>query len=158
MPSSPGNATSLRIHLSSLALGLEATFDTATNPLLGGGKNTLGPQIFGVFFKPPGGGVLVAPAYQYVFDIGGEDARPTVKRSQFDLFYLWLTEKKNGWVLANPQAVIDPENDTSFALGEFEYGRMMYFGISSYTRASVGIGEDRPYDYSFEVGFKVIYR
>ncbi len=140
-----------------LVFGLEATFDTASNQFLGSGKTSLGPQVFGVLFAPPGGGTLVAPAYQYVFHVGGDEARRDVSRSLFDLFYLWLDKGKKWWVLANPQAVIDHENETEFGLFEMEYGRMILGGISSYVRPSVGIGADRPYDLSAEFGFKAIY-
>jgi hypothetical protein len=141
-----------------LATGLEITFDTASNVRLGAGKHTLGPQIFAVLFKPPGGGQLVAPAYQFVFDVAGDDDRPDVRRSQFDLFYLWLAQSKKWWMMANPQAVIDHENDVEFALFEAEYGRMMFAGLSSYLRPSIGLGDERPYDWSAEGGFKVIYK
>ena len=53
------------------AVGLEAAVPTASNTRLGSGKYTLGPQIFGVLFRPPGGGVLIAPAYQLVFSYAG---------------------------------------------------------------------------------------
>jgi len=141
-----------------LAFGLEGQFPTATNIRLGSGKYTLGPQVFGVLFRPPGGGALVAPAYQYVFSYAGEDGRSDVRRSQFDLFYLWLGSTGKWWVLADPQAVIDHENDVEFGLFEAEYGRMMFGGISAYWRPSIGIGSDRPYDWSVQIGFKVIWR
>ena len=141
-----------------LAVGLEATFDTASNRLLGTGRNLLGPQIFGVLWRPAGGGVLAAPAYQYVFDYSGDDDRAPVSRSQLDFFYLWLDKGQKWWVLADPQALIDHENDIEFALFEAEYGRMMFAGLSSYVRPSIGIGNDRPYDWSIELGLKVIYR
>ena len=38
-----------------IALGIEAVVPAATNTRLGSGKYTLGPQIFGVLFRPPGG-------------------------------------------------------------------------------------------------------
>ncbi len=141
-----------------VAVGLEASIPTASNTRLGNGKYTLGPQIFGVLFRPPGGGVLLAPAYQFVFSYAGDGDRADVRRSQFDLFYLWLASDRKWWILADPQAVIDHENDLGFALFEVEYGRMMFGGLSSYFRASFGIGEDRPYNWSGELGFKAIWR
>lgn len=141
-----------------LAFGLESIFDTATNVRLGAGKYSLGPQVFGVLFGPPGPGKLVAPAYQYVFSIAGDDDRADVRRSQFDLFYLILAKDKKWWSLINPQAVIDHENDASFALLEVEYGRMILGGMSSYVRPSFGLGDDKPYDWSAEFGFKAIWR
>lgn len=54
--------------------------------------------------------------------------------------------------------MIDHENDAEFALLEAEFGKVMYMGFSSYVRPSVGLGGDRPYDWSLEVGSKVIYK
>jgi len=141
-----------------IAVGVEGGFPTATNARLGSGKYTLGPQVFGVLFAPPGGGVLIAPAYQLVFSYAGDEARSDVLRSQFDLFYLWLASSSQWWVLVNPQGVIDHENDVSFGLLEAEYGRMILGGLSSYVRPSFGLGADRPYAWSAEFGFKAVWR
>ncbi len=140
-----------------LAMGLEATFDTASNQFLGSGKNTLGPQIFAVLFNPPGGGVLLAPAYQYIFDVGGDEGRADVSKSQFNLFYVWLDKGKKWWVVADQSAVLDHENETEFGLLKVEYGRMMLGGMSSYVKPSIGVGNHRPHDWSVEFGFKAIY-
>ena len=58
-----------------LAFGMEAFLDTASNVRLGSGKTSLGPQAFWVKFKPGLGAALIAPAYQYVQDIGGGNVR-----------------------------------------------------------------------------------
>ena len=72
-----------------LAFGLEATFNTATHPMIGTGKTTLGPQAFLVFFQPFGiKGSILAPAYQYVFDIAGDDDRADISRSAIDIFFV----------------------------------------------------------------------
>jgi len=113
--------------------------------------------VFWVKFRPPGGGTLFAPAYQYVFDVAGADDRADVRRSQIDVFYLWLAKNKKWWALADPQIVVDYENDKEFGLIEFEYGRIMFGGLSSYLRPSIGIGSDKPDDWSMEFGFKVIW-
>ena len=49
--------------------GLEAIFDTGTNPAIGSGANILAPVVFGVFPGLLGGASLFAPGYQYLFDI-----------------------------------------------------------------------------------------
>ena len=141
-----------------IAVGMEAGIPAASNDFLGNGKWTLGPQVFLVKFRPGLGATLIAPAYQYVFSVAGDDARADVSRSQFDIFGLWLDTNKRWWFMANPQAVIDHENDLGFALFEVEYGRMMFAGLSAYSRPSLGIGTDRPYDWSVELGLKIIWR
>lgn len=141
-----------------IATGLEGFFDTASNKLLGSGKTSLGPQIFLVKFRAPFGAALMAPAYQEVFSIAGSDSRADVARSQFDFFYLWMAKSKKWWTLADPQLVVDHEKDIEFGFIDLEYGRMMFAGLSSYIRPSIGIGDKRPYEWSAEFGFKVIWR
>lgn len=135
-----------------LAMGLEVGLDTADNS---DGSTTLGPQIFGVFFKPPGGGTLVAPAYQHVFSIGGKD----VNRSQLDLFYLYtFKDKIVNWAMINPQAVIDYEDDNNTHMNiDFEAGKMITKSQSVYVRPGIGIGGDRYFDWDFEAGWKFVW-
>lgn len=134
-----------------LAVGLEVGLDTAD----GEGSTTLGPQIFGVFFKPPGGGALAAPAYQHVFSVDGKD----VNRSQLDFFYLYkLKDKFFNWAMVNPQAVIDYEDNNNTHVNiDFEAGKMITKTQSLYVRPGVGIGSDRYYDWDFEAGWKVVW-
>lgn len=144
---------------SALVFVLEGAFPTASNVRLGSGKYTLAPTVFGVFFKPPGGGVLVAPAYKFEFSYAaGEEGRSDVGRHLFDLFYLWRGSSGKWWVLTDLQAVIDYENDIEFGALDVEYGRMMFAGLSSYWRPSIAIGSDRPYDWGLEIGLKVVWR
>lgn len=135
-----------------LAVGLEIGFDTANNS---NGSTTLGPQVFAVFFKPPGGGALVAPAYQHVLSIDGKD----VNRSQLDLFYLYkFKDKWFNWALINPQAVIDYENDNNTHINiDFEAGKMITRSQSFYIRPGVGFGGDRLFDWDVEAGWKSVW-
>jgi hypothetical protein len=141
-----------------LVFGLEGFFDTASNRFLGSGRTAIGPQIFGVFFNPIGGGTLMAPAVQQIIDVDGDEDRDEVSKTQFDFFYLVLDKSKKWWILGNPQYVIDHEQDTEFGLFEVEYGRMILGGFSMYTRLSAAFGADTPYDYSTELGFKAVWR
>lgn len=142
-----------------LAFGLEATFNTASQPSLGTGKTTLGPQAFKVFFQPFGiKGALLAPAYQYVFDIAGDDDRADISRSAIDVFFVWLAADKKHWATINPTIIIDHENEKEFAIFEVEAGQMMFGPTSSYIRPGFGIGDDKPYEWNIEFGFKVIWK
>ena len=109
-------------------------------------------------FNPGLGMTLFAPAYQYAFDIAGDDLIPEVSRSLIDLFALWTAEDKSWWALVDPQIVIDHENDVEFGQIELEVGQMMLGGLSSYIRPGFGVGADRPLDWTLEFGFKVIWR
>ena len=142
-----------------VALGLEATFNTATQPALGSGKTTLGPQAFLVFPNPLGiKGLLFAPAYQYVFHIAGDDDAADVSRSQIDLFFVWLAANKKHWVTFNPQIIIDHEGETETLVIETEVGQMMFGTTSSYIRPGFHASGDTLFDWNIEFGFKVIWR
>lgn len=137
-----------------IATGLEVFFDTANDPAIAGNSTSLGPQIFAVFFKPPGGGALVAPAYQHVFSVDGVD----VNRSQYDIFYLWTFPKSFlNWVLVNPQGIVDYENNDDSWNIDLEAGKMLTKHQSVYLRPGVGIGSDRAFDWDMEVGWKMVW-
>jgi len=137
-----------------VAVGLEVTFDTADKEVLGAGSTMLGPQLFMVFFNPIGGGTLVAPAYQHVFDVSGDK----VNQSRLDLFYLYTF--KSGlinWALINPQGVLDYENEKDHWNIDVEMGKMLTKNHSLYLRPSSAFGSDRFYNWNVEVGLKVIW-
>lgn len=137
-----------------LATGLEVFFDTANDPSIAGNSTSLGPQVFAVFFKPPGGGALLAPAYQHVFSIDGID----VNRSQYDIFYLWTFPKSFlNWAMFNPQGVVDYENDNDSWNIDIEAGKMLTKTQSIYLRPGVGIGSDRIFDWDIEAGWKMVW-
>jgi hypothetical protein len=146
-----------------LAVGLETFLDTASEDALGTGTITLGPQVFGVFFKPFGGLVdLIAPAYQHRISVHEDDDRSDVNQSLIDLFALKMSGDKQQWVLVNPTFVFDHENDTEFMLVDVEVGTMLdqFFGTSGhsiYLRPGFMVGGDRPADFSVELGYKIVW-
>lgn len=142
-----------------LALGLEAVFNTASHPFLGSGKTTLGPQAFLVFFNPFGiKGAILAPAYQYTFDVGGNDSRSDVSRSAMDIFFVWIAPNKKRWGAINTTAVIDHENDEEYGTVRVTIGQLMVGPISSSIKPGIGIGSDRPYDWNVEFGLKFVWK
>ena len=82
-----------------LAVGLEGFFNTATSDALGSGKTSLGPTVIVVFPGLLGRGSLFAPAYQYVFDVGGSDDRADIGRSQLDLYFVWTLAGGKGVIM-----------------------------------------------------------
>ena len=141
-----------------LAVGLEMFFPTAGDDVLGEGKFSLGPQIFGVKFAPFGiKGSLIAPAVQQVFSVAGESDRTDVNRTQFDVFILKQSDDKRKYVLLDPQYIIDWENETEFGIFEAEAGYVLESGISFYGRPGIGYGGDKSIDYNIEVGIKYIF-
>ncbi|MFT5440459.1 MAG: hypothetical protein ACI9MJ_002332 [Alphaproteobacteria bacterium] len=141
-----------------IAVGLEAIFPTASEDILGEGKFSLGPQIFGVKFLPFGiKGSLIAPAVQQVFSVAGDDDRADVNRTQLDLFFLKQSDNKRTYVLLDPQYVFNWENDTQFGIVEAEAGYVLESGVSFYARPGFGYGGDKPFDFNFEFGTKYIF-
>lgn len=142
-----------------LALGLEATFNTASQPILGSGKTTLGPQAFLVFFNPFGiKGAILAPAYQYIFDVGGDENRSHISRSGIDLFFVWRAPNNKRWGAINVTAVRDHENDEEYGTIRVNFGQLMVGPISSSIKPGIGIGSDRPYDWNIEFGLKFVWK
>jgi hypothetical protein len=143
-----------------LAPGLEAFFNTASNDALGSGKTTLGPVVFAVFLGLLGKGSLFAPGYQYVFDVGGDDARADISRSQIDLYFVWILAQGKNWLLFDPQIILDHKNKKEFMTIDAEWGFMIApkSGISGYVRPGVGIGEDKPFSYNLEFAIKFVWR
>ena len=149
------------------AYALEVFFDTASEDVLGSGTTSLGPQVFYArFFRggfgPYQGGGLFAPGLQYKFSIDEDDGRSETDQILIDLNLLLMAENKQSWFFTDPQIVIDNENDTEFAILDFEFGWMMtkwwpeMKGHSFYIRPSVGVGGDRPTDGSIELGYKIV--
>ena len=143
-----------------LAVGLEGFFDTASNDALGSGKTSLGPTVIGVFPGLLGRGSLFAPAYQYVFDVGGSDERGDISRSQIDLYFVWTLAGGRNWLIVDPQVIFDHERDTTPALMEIEWGFMIApsVGLSGWLRPGAGLGSDKLYDWNLEAGVKFVWR
>jgi len=140
------------------APALEIFFDTASDDALGSGSTILGPQAFVAFFRPFGLPFDIFPGYQHKFSIGGND----VHQGLIDLFVLKTWRNQTRWVLLDPQIILDYENDVEFVLIDIEVGTMLeeYIGLkghSAYIRPSFGIGVHRPYDYSVELGYKIVW-
>lgn len=146
-----------------IATGLEVFLPTASEDVLGANALSFGPQVFGVFFKPFGGFFdLIAPAYQHKFSVYEERGVNNVHQGLIDLFLLKTFGNKKKWALINPQTVIGYKNDREFMLVEAEVGTMLddilsTKGHSVYMRPSVGIGHDRPYDFTLEAGYKIVW-
>jgi hypothetical protein len=144
-----------------IAVGLEVFLNTASEDALGAGTTALGPQVFMVFFNPVGISGLFAPGLQYKFSVDEDEGRSDTDQVLIDLNFLRMSDDKNWWFFTDPQIVIDNENNTEFAIVDFEFGFMMnkwtdLKGHSFYIRPSFGVGVDRPSDGSIEVGYKIV--
>ncbi len=146
-----------------LAVGFETFLDTASKDSLGSGATSLGPQVFGVFFKPFGGFFdLIAPAYQHKFSVEEDDGRSDVEQGFIDVFALKMSKDKLSWMMINPTFVLDYENNQEFILIDFEVGTMLdkllgTKGHSIYIRPGFSVGQDRPTEASIEAGYKYVF-
>lgn len=143
-----------------IAAGLEASFPTATNDLFGTGKYSLRPQVFLGLFGLLGKNSIFAPGYLYLFDVAGASDRASVEQHQFDIYFVWLLAQMRHWLIVNPQINLDVENDVNIYLIDVEWGYTIpqIPGASIHVRPGVGIGEDRPFDWTFEFGLRAIWR
>ena len=143
-----------------IAGGVEAYLPTATHDALGDGKLSLVPQAFVGFFNLMGKNSIFVPGYLYAFDVAGDEDRASVRQHKIDIYFVWLLAGMKNWLIINPQMNFDTENDTQIYLVDAEFGFMIPAlpGTSTYIRPGVGIGEDRPFRWNFEFGFKFVWR
>ena len=139
--------------------GVELFLNTASDDVLGSGATSIGPQLFYVKFLKNG---LFAPGLQYKFSLDEDPGRSKIDQIFIDLNYMRMADDKQSWFFTDPQFVIDNENNTEFAIVDFEWGWMMskwnksLQGHSFYVRPSIGLGTDRPTDGSIEIGYKIV--
>ena len=143
-----------------IAAGLEAHFPTATNDLLGTGRYALRPQVFAGFFGLLGKNSIFAPGYLYRFDVGGDDGRADIDQHELDIYLVWLLAQMKHWLIINPALAFDVENDENIYVVDVEWGYTIpqLRGASIHIRPGVGLGEDKPFDWTFEFGIRFIWR
>lgn len=144
--------------LTAVAVGLEVFLPTGDD-ILSTNAYTLGPQAFFVVFKPLDGLVdLIAPGYQHQFSVYEQNDADKVHLGLIDFFVLKMFNNKQQWLLLDPQGIINYEQETEWVQFDVEVGTMLPIdGHSLYVRPSAGMGSDAPYDYSCEVGYKIIW-
>jgi len=141
-----------------MALGIEFFLNTASEDELGAGATSVAPLIFLGFFNPIGPGSVLFPGYQHTFSIDEDDGRSRVNSGLIDLFLVQTFKENKYWTYVDPQIVLDYENDSYFMLLELQGGMMVGpIGHSTYIMPSFGVGGDRPYDFSIEVGYKIVW-
>ncbi len=145
-----------------VALGAEFFLNTASEDALGTGAWTVAPLIFLPYFNPFGPGSIFVPGYQHKISVDEDDGRSKVNEGLIDLFMVKTWGGNQFWGFIDPQILLDYENDIEFMLLEIQAGMMTdkYFGTkghSIYIMPSFGVGTDRPYDWSLEVGYKIVW-
>ncbi len=146
-----------------VALGVEFFLNTASEDSLGAGAWTVAPLVFLPIFNPLGPGSIFVPGYQHKISIDEDDGRSRVHQGLIDFFLVKTFAQNQYWAYIDPQIVLDYENSREFMLLELQGGMMLdkfvgSKGHSIWILPSFGVGSDRPYDFSFEVGYKYIWR
>ena len=146
-----------------VALGVEFFLNTASEDSLGAGAWTVAPLVFLPIFNPLGPGSIFVPGYQHKISIDEDDGRSRVNLGLIDFFLVKTFAQNQYWAYIDPQIVLDYENSREFMLVELQGGMMLdrfvgSKGHSIWILPSFGVGSDRPYDFSFEVGYKYIWR
>lgn len=60
-----------------------------------------------------------------MFDVAGDDDRSDIRRSQIDLYFVWLLAGGRNWLIVDPQIVLDHEAGKELGLIEAELGFMI---------------------------------
>jgi hypothetical protein len=138
--------------------GVEFFLPTASEDALGSGAASVAPFAFLAFFNPIGPGSILVPGYQQTVSFYEEDGRDRVNQGLIDLFLVQTFKENKYWAYVDPQVILDYENDEEFMLIELQGGMMVGAkGHSIYAMPSFGVGGDRPYDFSIEVGYKIVW-
>jgi hypothetical protein len=146
----------------SFAYALEVFLNTASDETLGSGATAISPQVFyGRFFKGNplpiySGGGIFAPGIQWKVSIEEDDGREDINQIILDFYFVSVTQSRKAWFFIDPQIIIDNENDTEFAVVDFQFGWMLSKSSSVWITPAIGVGTDRPVDYGVEFGFKFI--
>lgn len=146
-----------------VALGVEFFLDTASEDSLGAGALTVAPLVFLPIFSPLGPGSIFVPGYQHKISFYEDSGRDQVHLGVIDFFLVKTFAQNQYWAYIDPQIVLDYENSREFILLELQGGMMLdkfvgSKGHSIWILPSFGVGSDSPYDFSFEVGYKYIWR
>ena len=146
-----------------VALGVEFFLNTASEDSLGAGAWTVAPLVFLPIFNPLGPGSIFVPGYQHKISFYEDSGRDQVHLGVIDFFLVKTFAQNQYWAYIDPQIVLDYENSREFMLVELQAGMMLdkfvgSKGHSIWILPSFGVGSDSPYDFSFEVGYKYIWR
>jgi hypothetical protein len=141
-----------------VAVGVEAFIDTASEDALGTGATSLAPFIFLGIFNPIGPGSIFVPGYQHTFSVKEDHGRDKVHGGLIDMFLVKTWSDNKYWGYVDPQIILDYEEGTQFMLLEFQAGMMLGpAGQSMWAMPSFGVGNHRPYDFSLEIGYKIVW-
>jgi hypothetical protein len=137
----------------------EIVAPTASGGLFGSGKWTVAPGLtVAKFFSKE---VIIAGAVIHTISFAGDDSRTDINRTDFDLYTVYKPAGKKWWLTGDLAAGYDYElkkapASVKVALGFFVTKLQSGGVINGSIRPGVGIGNDRSFDYSLEVGLTLV--
>ena len=142
-----------------VALGADLAAPTASDETLGTGKWILSPSLTLAFFLP--GNAIFAPAYKHGFSFAGDNDRADIQVGTADFYLVKKFDRNRQWLTFDPTLLFDYENDRyDSSTVRLTYGRVLgKLGggvLSGFVKPGVGIGCERPNDWSFEAGVSLI--
>lgn len=142
-----------------LAYSVEYFADTASRPDIGNGEDVLEVSAFYAAFLQNGN--IFAPAIVQTMGLdGGNAAGNKINRTALDFYYVPRLEDPKYFITLDPSLSYDWETDKGFAGLQVTLGMITgkAFGGDAQVFVKPGIyaGEDRPLDFSFQVGFRVL--
>ncbi|GAA6182134.1 hypothetical protein NBRC116594_35720 [Shimia sp. NS0008-38b] len=136
----------------------ELFLNTASNGA-GYGQMALETSLFYAMFLD--NGAIFAPAWVQTFGLeGGNSAGKKLNTTTLDFYYVPKLPNRKLFMTFDPAIVHDWESSDTFGSLQVTLGMLTgkLFGGDSqvFIKPGVGIGKDAPFDWSFEVGFKVL--
>ena len=142
-----------------VALGADLAAPTASDEVLGTEMWVLAPSLTAAFFLP--NNAVFAPAYKHAFNCTDDDGRADINAGTLDFYLVKKFDRNRQWLTFDPTFLFDYESDRyESATVRVNYGRVLAkVGdgvLSGFIKPGVGIGTDRPSDWSFEIGTSLI--
>lgn len=138
-------------------LAVELGFTTATETVMGTGKNTLMPSVTAVFF--PARNTIFAPVYKQTNSYSGDPTRGDLNQGAIDLYLVRMFNGGKTYLNLDPQLIFDYENDTTSFLLETTLGISLSRerGLTLTITPGFPISGTKPYDFLFKAGIKKVF-
>ena len=138
-------------------LAVELGFTTATEAVMGTGKNTLMPSLTAVFF--PARNTIFAPVYKQTNSYSGDPTRGDLNQGAIDLYLVRMFNGGKTYLNLDPQLIFDYEGDTFSFLLETTVGFTLskQKGLTLTITPGFPISGTEPYDFLFKAGIKKVF-
>jgi hypothetical protein len=141
-----------------IVASLEILAPTAGKEFLGGGKWVAKPSLtYAIFLK---GGHIFAPTLVHAWSFAGDNDRPDVNVSTFDLYFVPRLANRKLFMTVDPAVNLDWETGRDFGalavtMG-YKLGPMLGGRGQVSVKPSVGIGSNAPQDWGVQIAFQLL--